>query len=86
MVGIRGLLRKVREDRRVREVGQELGQGFKIVRGQLKRPKPGALKFAIVRQQPRVSGRGRVLFDQFGQPVSVRNAPTVRSAKKRRRR
>lgn len=39
----------------------------------------------IRRKVPRKAARGRVLFDQFGRPVSVRNAPAVRRARRRRR-
>jgi len=39
----------------------------------------------IVREKPRKAAAGRTLFDAQGRPVSVRNAPTVRRAKKRRK-
>ena len=39
----------------------------------------------VVRKQPRVAARGRVLFTRSGKPVSVRNAPNVRRLRKRRR-
>ena len=39
----------------------------------------------IRRKVPRKAARGRVLFDAQGRPVSVRNAPAVRRARRRRR-
>lgn len=39
----------------------------------------------VVRRKPRVAARGRTLFDAQGRPVSVRNAPAVRRARKRRK-
>ncbi len=39
----------------------------------------------IRRKVPRKAARGRVLFNAQGRPVSVRNAPAVRRARRRRR-
>ena len=81
----------------IREVGMELGQAFskskEFLRKRVRAPQrvmgQPALAFAvtpsIIRERPRVAARGVVLFDQFGRPVSVRNAPSVRRLKRKRR-
>ena len=87
-----------RELRRItKEVGQELGQAFskskEFLRKRVRQPPRASgqppLAFTVtpqfIRETPRTAGKGRVLFDQFGRPVSVRNAPSVRRLKKRRR-
>lgn len=78
-------------------MGMEFGEAFsrsktflkKRVRAPQRVGGQPALAFAvhpvIVRAQPRTAARGKVLFDSLGRPVSVRNAPSVRRLKKRRR-
>jgi len=39
----------------------------------------------VLRERPRVAARGQTFFDQFGRPISVRNAPAVRRRRKKRR-
>jgi len=43
-------------------------------------------RLQVRRTKPRVAARGRVLFEQSGRPVSVRNAPSVRRRRKSRMR
>lgn len=45
---------------------------------------PGPMDSMFVREEPRTAGRGRVFFDEFGRPLSIRNAPNVRRIKKKR--
>ena len=75
----RAVVRKAQAVSRPRQEGffqQAIGQ----------RSGPQAPPRGVIRRKvPRKAARGRVLFDQFGRPVSVRNAPAVRRARRRRR-
>ena len=87
---------------RAREVGSELAGGFrqgrsfirKNVRAPATTPGQPPLAFAVVpiispginRERPRIARKGEALFNAEGMPVSVRNAPGVRRAKRKVRR
>lgn len=91
---VRGNVRRV-----VKEVGSELGQAFRQGRSFLKKnvraPARTAglppLAFAVVptispginRSPPRMARKGEALFNAEGMPVSVRNAPGVRKARRK---
>ena len=84
---------------RAREVGTDLAggvrEGGRFLRRNVRAPARIAgqppLAFAVVptispginRQQPRMARKGEALFNAEGMPVSVRNAPGVRRAKRR---
>jgi len=87
---------------RAREVGRDLGTAFRqgrtFVRKNVRAPVRIAgqppLAFAVAppismginREQPRMARKGEALFNAEGMPVSVRNAPGVRRAKRKARR
>lgn len=74
-------------------MGQAFSKSKEFLRKRIRSPPriggQPALAFAvtpsIIRERPRVAAKGEVLFDQFGRPVSVRNAPSVRRLKRKRR-
>ena len=45
---------------------------------------PGPMDSMFIREEPRTQGRGRVFFDEFGRPLSIRNAPNIKRIRKRR--
>ncbi len=67
--------------------GTPTGEGFgqRFVRAQQSFFPVPSQRTPIRRKVPRRAAPGRVLFDQFGRAVSVRNAPTVRRARRRRK-
>ena len=74
-------------------MGQAFSKSKEFIRKRVRQPQrisgQPPLAFAVtpqfIRETPRTAGKGRVLFDHFGRPISIRNAPTVRRLKKRRK-
>lgn len=75
---IRGAKRFVKKNvRKPKRIAGQPPLGFALV--------PENIGVGIVRDKPRMAAKNEVLFDRFGRPVSVRNAPSVRRAKRRRK-
>lgn len=68
-----------------RPKGQGRGGFFGFVDEVIATQRPRS-RSVITRSPPRVAAKGRTLFDAQGRPVSVRNAPSIRRAKKKRKR